>query len=141
MKILGFIATLLLLSNSIIAQKKDSIAVHKLLETQNQAWNNGDVEGFMNGYWNSDSLMFIGKTGVTYGYQNTLENYKKSYPTTEAMGKLTFTIIKSKQLSALYYTVVGKWHLQRSTDELSGHFTILLKKIKKQWVIVMDHSS
>jgi hypothetical protein len=95
----------------------------------------------MKGYWESDSLMFIGKSGVTYGWQNTLNNYKKGYPDTATMGKLNFTIIKVKRLSGEYYQVVGKWHLKRSIGDLSGHYTLLFQKIKGDWVIVTDHSS
>ena len=71
----------------------DEAAVRKVLATQNAAWNRGDVDAFMVGYWHSDSLMFIGKSGVTYGWQNTLNNYKKNYPDTATMGKLQFTLI------------------------------------------------
>jgi hypothetical protein len=92
-------------------------------------------------YWHSDSLMFIGKSGVTYGWENTLKNYQKGYPDTAAMGKLRFDIIQVKRLSAIYYHVVGKWHLTRSIGNLDGHFTLMLRKIKNKWVIVSDHSS
>ena len=85
--------------------------------------------------------MFIGKSGVTYGWKNTLENYKKNYPDTSAMGKLSFNIITVKKLSGEYYHVVGKWHLKRTIGDLSGHYTLLFKKIKGEWVIVSDHSS
>ncbi len=85
--------------------------------------------------------MFIGKSGVTYGWQNTMDNYKKGYPDTAAMGKLMFDIINVKRLSVLYFSVVGKWHLTRSIGDVGGHFTLLLKKIKNRWVIISDHSS
>lgn len=121
--------------------QKAEIQIRQLLARQNAAWNRGDIESFMKGYWETDSLMFIGKSGVTYGWQNTLNNYKKGYPDAAAMGKLTFEIISIKKLSSRYYHVVGKWHLQRSMGDVGGHFTLLLRKIKKQWVIVSDHSS
>ena len=95
----------------------------------------------MKGYWENDSLMFIGKSGVTYGYKNTLENYKKNYPDTAAMGKLTFTLIQVKRLSPEYYHVTGKWHLKRTIGDIGGHYTLLFRKIKGQWVIISDHSS
>ncbi|MEO7444053.1 MAG: DUF4440 domain-containing protein [Ferruginibacter sp.] len=120
---------------------KDELAVRQVLVTQNMAWNNGDISGFMKGYWHSDSLMFIGKSGVTYGWQNTLNNYRKSYPDTTAMGQLHFDIIEVKRLSVLYFHVVGKWHLSRTAGDLQGHFTLLFKKVKNSWVIVSDHSS
>ena len=123
------------------AQSKDETAILQLLDDQTQAWNRGDIESFMKTYWKSDSLMFIGKNGVTYGWINTLNNYKKNYPDTVAMGKLSFNILSVKRLSTEYFHVVGKWHLQRSIGDLSGHYNLLLKKIKGKWVIVADHSS
>jgi hypothetical protein len=131
----------LLITLSAAAQSKDEIIVRQMLDNQTKAWNRGDLEGFMKGYWQSDSLMFIGKSGVTYGWNNTLNNYKKGYPDTTAMGKLSFDIILVKRLSFQYFHIVGKWHLQRSIGDLSGHFTLLIKKIKNNWVIVADHSS
>jgi ketosteroid isomerase-like protein len=124
-----------------IAQSKDEIAIKAILAKQSDAWSKGNIEGFMNGYWKNDSLMFIGKKGLTYGWQNTLENYKKSYPDAKAMGQLIFTIIKIKPLSDQYQEVIGKWHLTRSEGDLEGHFTLLFEKINNIWVIVMDHSS
>ncbi len=70
------------------SQTKDEQAIKALLDEQTKAWNTGNLEGFMKGYWESDSLLFIGKGGPKYGYQTTLENYRKSYPDTIAMGKL-----------------------------------------------------
>jgi hypothetical protein len=95
----------------------------------------------MGGYWRNDSLMFIGKNGPTYGWENTLKNYKKGYPDIEAMGKLDFTLIDVKRLSPEYYSVVGKWHLKRLVGDIGGTFTLLFKKIKRQWLIIQDHSS
>jgi len=85
--------------------------------------------------------MFIGQNGITYGWLNTLNNYKKNYPDTATMGKLNFTLITVKPLSKEYYHVVGKWHLTRSVGNASGHFTLLFRKIKGEWVIIEDHSS
>jgi hypothetical protein len=123
------------------AQSADELAVRRLLDTQVQAWNRGDITGFMDGYWKSDSLTFIGKTGVHYGWQPTLDNYKKGYPDTVAMGKLSFHILQVKRLSFQYFYIIGKWKLQRSIGDLEGHYDLLLKKIKGKWVIVSDHSS
>ncbi|MEY3948406.1 MAG: hypothetical protein RL512_1217 [Bacteroidota bacterium] len=123
------------------AQKNARLKILTLLDTQTQAWNRGDLEGFMKGYWENDSLRFIGKSGITYGYNNTLNNYKRGYPDTAAMGKLQFTILVVKKLSARYYEVVGKWYLKRSIGDVSGHYTLLLRKINSKWVIVSDHSS
>ncbi len=123
------------------AQTPDETLVRNTLAEQTTAWNNGDLEKFMDGYWRSDSLVFIGQKGPTYGWGNTLNNYKKNYPDTVAMGKLDFDLISVKRLSVLYFSVVGKWHLKRSAGDEGGSFTLLFKKIKKKWVIVQDHSS
>ena len=123
------------------AQKGEDAMIRQLLTTQTAAWNRGDIEGFMQTYWKSDSLMFIGKSGVTRGWQKTLENYKKGYPDTAAMGKLAFDIITVKSLSPEYYYVVGKWMLKRSIGDISGHYDLLLRKVNGQWIIISDHSS
>lgn len=139
------ISLLLLLTSlwasTVFAQDKNARAILALLDTQTAAWNKGDLQGFMKGYWENDSLRFIGKSGITYGWNNTLANYKRGYPDTAAMGKLQFTILVVKKLSPRYYEVVGKWYLKRSIGDASGHYTLLLRKIKGSWVIVSDHSS
>lgn len=132
------ILTLTVISFSAAGQESE---IRALLHKQTEAWNKGDLEGFMEGYWKNDSLMFIGKSGITYGWQKTLDNYKKGYPDKTAMGFLTFTLIEIKPLSKKYYSVVGKWHLKRSIGDVGGHYTLLLKKFKGIWVIVSDHSS
>jgi ketosteroid isomerase-like protein len=132
---------LLVITISVNAQSNDGQVILQLLEKQRTAWNNGDLSSFMDTYWKNDSLMFIGKSGITYGWQNTLNNYKKGYPDTATMGKLNFNILHVKRLSVLYYSVVGKWHLKRSVGDVGGHFTLLFKKIGNRWLIVSDHSS
>jgi hypothetical protein len=123
------------------AQSKDEKAIRLLMDRQQNAWNQGNIEEFMEGYWNSDSLMFIGKNGVTYGWMSTLNNYKKGYPDTAAMGKLTFTLIKMKRLSKEFFFVVGKWFLKRSIGDIGGHFNLLFQKMNGRWYIIADHSS
>jgi ketosteroid isomerase-like protein len=95
----------------------------------------------MVGYWENDSLMYVGKGGVTYGYRQTLENYKKNYGTTDKMGQLKFTILHVNKLSSQVYQVVGKWFLKRSVGDVGGHFTLIFRKMKGEWKIVSDHSS
>lgn len=140
MKKLLLLATIFL-SITVAAQKNDEQTIRNILQRQTADWNTGNIDAFMKGYWENDSLMFIGKNGITYGWQNTLNNYKKNYPDTATMGKLNFDILSVKRLSVLYFSVVGKWHLTRSIGDAKGHFTLLFKKIKNQWVIVSDHSS
>ena len=120
---------------------KDEKEIIGLLTRQTQSWNKGNMDEFMNGYWNSDSLMFVGKSGVTYGYTNTLNNYKKNYSDSAQMGKLFFDILQVKKLSPGYYWVLGKWFLKRSVGDVGGHYTLLFRKINGKWMIVADHSS
>lgn len=138
---LSLVIIAIVLSISCLSQSKDETAVRNVLANQNAAWNRGDINAFMIGYWENDSLMFIGKSGVTYGYKNTLANYKKNYPDTTVMGKLTFTLIHVKQISAEYFHVTGKYHLTRTIGDASGHFTLVFRKIMGKWVIISDHSS
>ena len=135
-----FFVVLILLSINLFAQK-DELLIRNLLDKQTSAWNRGDLTSFMDGYWENDSLMFIGKSGVTYGWTNILNNYKKGYPDTTAMGQLSFNILSVKKLSKKYYYVVGKWMLKRSIGDISGHYNLLFKKIDGHWAIIADHSS
>ena len=116
--------------------------IRSIMAQQESAWNRGDLPAFMQGYWNSDSLRFIGSRGLTYGWQTTLDNYRKGYPDRATMGTLKFSILSVEKLSRRSAFVIGKWHLARGEKgDLSGHYTLLWRKIKGQWVIVADHSS
>ncbi|WP_316801965.1 YybH family protein [Pedobacter nototheniae] len=120
---------------------KDRTAILNVLEQQRTAWNKGDVESYMQGYAKSDSLLFVGKNGPTYGWQKTLDNYKRGYPDKAAMGYLTFGIKKVEFLNKDVAFVLGSWNLKREKDEPKGFFTLLLKKIKGEWKVMVDHSS
>jgi ketosteroid isomerase-like protein len=116
--------------------------INQVLATQTAAWNRGDVAGFMQGYWQSDSLVFIGKSGLTYGWQPTLDNYRRSYPDAAAMGQLTFSNLRISPISADAAHVVGRWQLARpAAGDLGGHFLLVFRRIEGRWVIVADHSS
>lgn len=119
----------------------DKQAILDLLEKQRTDWNKGDVVAFMQGYEKSDSLLFVGKNGATYGWQKTLDNYKKNYPDKSAMGFLVFGIKKVDFLNPDLAFVLGSWNVKREKDELKGYFTLLIKKIKGEWKVVADHSS
>jgi hypothetical protein len=123
------------------SQSTDEKQILELLDKQTTAWNRGNIDEFMHGYWESDSLMFIGSSGVTYGYTNTLNNYKKNYKDTAHMGQLKFNILQVKRISADAYFVVGKWFLKRTVGDAGGHYTLLFRKINGVWLIVADHSS
>jgi len=120
---------------------QDKQAILKLLANQQQAWNKADVDGFMQGYWKSDSLMFVGKTGPVYGWQTTLDNYKKRYPGKAAMGQLAFTVIKLQLLDPENAFMLGGWHLTRASGDIGGYFTLWFRKIDGEWKIVCDHTS
>ncbi|HEX3024135.1 MAG TPA: nuclear transport factor 2 family protein [Chitinophagaceae bacterium] len=141
MKYFLFLFFILAINTAIFSQDKNENVIRKILENQNAAWNKGNLDSFMIGYWQNDSLMFIGKNGPTYGYNKTLANYKKSYPDTAHMGTFTSTIISIKKLSTNYYFVIGKWFLKRSVGDAGGVYTLLFKKINGEWKIVVDHSS
>lgn len=141
MKKLFLILSLCILGGSLHAQSAGAKAVTENMKKQELAWNNFDIEGFMKYYWNSDSLKFIGSKGITYGWKNTLENYKKGYPNQEAMGQLTFTNYSIEPLGKDAVYVIGKWHLKKKDKDVGGHYTLLWRKIKGEWVIVSDHTS
>jgi len=134
-----------LLSESIVglsgSDPADEEKILAIMDQQQRCWNEGNLDCFMKGYLPSDSLMFIGKNGIVYGYQNTLERYRKSYPDRTSMGQLNFNIIQLNQLSSEYYSMIGKWTLKRSTDILEGYFSLIFKKVNGEWFIIKDHSS
>ena len=136
-----FISCFTLISCILFSQSKDEKKILSILDNQTKAWNTGDLEKFMIGYYESDSLMYIGKSGVTYGYEATLNSYKKNYAGPEKMGKLTFDILHLKKLGHKHYLVVGKWSLKRTAGDVGGYYTLTFEKQKGQWVVIADHSS
>ena len=139
MKKFLLICVLILAASAVFAQNRQAIL--KVMSDQQNAWNKGDIDGFMQGYWKSDSLVFVGKGAPLYGWQSTINRYKKAYPDKAAMGQLTFTIIKLHLLDAHNAFMLGRWHLKRDTDALGGYFTLWYRKIDGQWKIVCDHTS
>lgn len=138
---LKLLALLIVLSVYLKAQSSKALNVVKInMQLQELAWNSGSIDSFMDFYWKHDSLKFIGSKGITYGWLNTLNNYKKSYPDKAAMGILKFNIIEAKQVGKNYIYVIGKWQLTKDKP-VGGHFTLLWQKIGKKWVIVSDHTS
>ncbi|OUJ74970.1 DUF4440 domain-containing protein [Hymenobacter crusticola] len=144
MKLGVLVISLVLFATSVQAQRSAASrqAINQVLATQTAAWNRGDVTGFMQGYWHSDSLVFIGKRGLTYGWQPTLDNYRRNYPDASAMGQLAFSNLHITPLGAEVAQVVGRWHLTRPTaGDLEGHFLLVFRRIEGRWVIIADHSS
>lgn len=125
----------------IIDTEKQHIAITKVLLDQQEAWNNGDIEQFMKGYWQTDLLSFVGKSGPTFSWSSTLSNYKKAYPDRAAMGRLHFDIIDIRTISEKTAYMIGKFTLTRKDDMPSGYFTLLWEKKEGKWVITSDHTS
>jgi len=121
-------------------EKEDEKAIKSVMALQEEAWTNNDLEGFMQGYWKSDSLKFFGSGGLTKGWQKTLDNYKRNYPTKEHSGTLKFTIKDISKIEEDSYWVMGKYHLKRSVGDANGVFLIIFKKINGEWKIVADMS-
>ncbi|MBI1340330.1 DUF4440 domain-containing protein [bacterium] len=117
------------------------IEVRRVLYGQVDAWNRGDIPGFMEGYWKSPNLRFSSGGEVATGWQETLERYRARYPDREAMGVLSFTEIEVTTLSPTAAVVQGRWALARSRDRPNGLFTLVFRKLDGEWVIVSDHTS
>lgn len=129
-------------SNRFYSQTENNMKpiIEKIMHEQELAWNKGDIDAFMISYWKSDSLKFIGKNGITYGWKNTQDNYKKNYPDKTFMGELSFSNLSVEQLSETACYVIGKWNLKREKGNVGGYYTLLWKKIDDKWVIVIDHT-
>jgi len=118
--------------------------ISQKLHIQEEAWNAGNIDQFMSqAYWENDSLMFIGSQGLTFGYNQTLANYHKSYPSAEAMGQLTFDVLQWRPLGKSHGLLIGAWHLERGGEHsnLHGHFSLTWAYLNNDWVIIADHSS
>tara|TARA_B100001778_G_C18525289_1_gene600845 strand:- start:102 stop:455 length:354 start_codon:yes stop_codon:yes gene_type:complete len=113
----------------------------KVMKFQEDAWNKGDISSFMQGYIQSDELVFSGKSGPVYGWDNTKDRYYKSYPNLEIMGNLKFNVSKIKQVSSEIAYLIGEYYLKRSSGDSNGHFTLFWKKVNDQWLIISDHTS
>lgn len=120
---------------------EEAKSIAEIMHQQQIDWNQQNIEGFMQAYWQSDSLMFIGSNGITKGWEKTLHNYQRNYDSPEKMGNLKFTLLKTEITSRNTALVVGKWNLQRMNDSPEGWFTLHWKKINNQWKIVIDHTS
>lgn len=127
-------------AQSDLQKTKIAADIRSVMDDQAAAWNRGDLEGFMRGYWNSDKLTFV-STNVTRGWLSTLDNYKKNYPTKEKMGTLSFTDLEITVLSKDAAVVLGSWALQRAADNPKGKFTLIFRKFKEGWRIVHDHTT
>ena len=137
-----FLLCLLTISITVTSQTqvKDEEAIRAVLKMQQDAWNQNDLEDFMQGYWKSDSLKFYGSKGITSGWEKTLENYKKGYPSKEYTGRLSFTIEAITKIEENSYYVMGQFHLVRNAGNANGVFLIIFRKIDGEWKIIADLS-
>ena len=135
----GLFALLILMAFSASAVPTDDIS--QVIQEQEAAWNRGDLDGYMQGYWNNDKMRFVSGDKFRYGWESTLAAYKKNYPDKATLGILKFTIKDIKMLSNYAAMVVGRWQLTRAKDQPHGVFTLLVEKIDDRWVITHDHTS
>lgn len=142
MKYFILLLTIVIFPECQMAQEQTDIEqVQSILMRQQEDWNKGDINAFMNGYWESEDLKFVGSRGINKGYKATLEGYHKAYPNKDAMGTLRFEILSADQLSDTVILIIGNYFLTRKEDNPHGIFTLLWRKIKEEWVIVMDHTT
>ena len=116
-------------------------AVRAVLDAQRDAWNRGDVAGYMDGYARTADITFISGDSLTRGWQTVHDRYQKNYDSREKMGTLTFSDLETTILSADAVMVLGRWHLQRANDQPHGRFTLIFRRMKQGWRIVHDHTS
>lgn len=135
------LAALLPLCTSAQSNSKSFEKIKAILFQQQNDWNSGNIDAFMQAYWKSDQLQFGGGNGITRGWQQTLDGYKKRYPDKKTMGELTFEIKDLTQHSRKVVSLTGSWELEREKDRPGGHFLLIWRKIKGQWKIVADHTS
>ncbi len=139
----GFAVIILLITfiNSCKINKNESIPVLELMEKGKKAWNNGDIDGYMATYLDSDTLVFIGGDRLQKGWKQTIENYKNAYPSKAAMGTLEYGSLKVELATRDKAVVTGSWKLNGLEKTPSGYFTLLLVKTKSGWKIYRDHTS
>ena len=147
LRIMKTFAIVFFLAVSLFAGAREKVSekikaeIEAVFNMQEKAWNSGNLEQFMEGYWKSDQLAFVGSRGPTYGWQETLDSYKKGYPDKETMGTLKFETLSISKINRKTVFLIGKWELTRESGNVGGHFSLIWQKKKGKWVIVADHSS
>ena len=136
-----FAITLIYSCQNSTTESQDKEAIISVLRAQEKAWSKHDLEMYMHGYWKSDSLKFYGSSGLTYGWNKTLSNYKKGYPTPDHSGTLKFKVNDITRIEKESYYVMGEYHLTRTIGNANGVFMIIFRKINGKWKIVADTSS
>ena len=122
-------------------KEKDSLKILNVLEQQRIAWNDNNINKFMQGYLKSEKLVFSGSNGPVFGWNFVKDRYLKTYSTKELMGDLSFEMNDLFLLTKKVAILLGKFNLQRKNEKLSGYFTLIFKKINGNWYIVSDHTS
>jgi uncharacterized protein (TIGR02246 family) len=122
-------------------RQADRAAIRAVLTAQQEAWNRGDVDAFLTGYWHSPDLTFSGSNGISRGWDAVLARYKKNYPDRSAMGTLDFSNLEFRFLGPDAGLVLGHWHLKREKDELGGVFSLVWQRFPEGWRIIHDHTS
>ncbi len=138
---LSFIGQRRLIAKPAEGRDADRQAISAVLNAQQTAWNRGDVDAFLVGYWHSPDLTFSGSSGVARGWDGVLTRYKKNYPDRAAMGQLDFSDLEFRFLGPDAALVLGRWHLKRETDDLGGVFTLVWQRLPEGWKIIHDHTS
>lgn len=139
--ILGLAGKHLLVAHPNSERTGDREAISAILTEQQAAWNHGDVDAFLLGYWHSPELTFSGSNGVSRGWDGVLARYKKNYPDRAAMGQLDFSELEFRFLGPDTALVLGKWHLKRETDDIGGVFSLVWQRFPDGWKIIHDHTS
>jgi ketosteroid isomerase-like protein len=119
----------------------DRVAITGVLTDQQEAWNRGDVDAFLQGYWRSPELTFSGSGGIARGWDGVLARYKEHYPDREAMGKLEFSALEFRFLGADAVLALGHWHLARQKGDVGGVFSLVFERLPEGWRIIHDHTS
>ena len=125
----------------IASEASDEAEIQTVLRTQTDAWNRGDIDEFMAGYWKSEETAFVGASGIARGWQAVLERYKKNYPDRKAMGRLTFSALEVHRVCPDAAFAIGQFRLERERDEPTGIFTLNFRKFPEGWRIVADHTT
>ena len=123
-------------------QASTSVAeIQSVLTAQQDAWNRGDIDAFMNGYARSASTVFVSQDEVSRGWETVRDRYRVKYSDRTKMGTLSFSEIEVTMLSPDAAVVLGRWRLKRTKDEPHGRFTLIFKRLPEGWRIVHDHTS
>jgi uncharacterized protein (TIGR02246 family) len=138
---LWFFALGQLVAASLFAAPDPIAEIRNVLQAQQQAWNRGDIDGFMNGYARARSTMFVSDDTVTRGWQTVRTRYRKKYPDRAKMGTLTFSVLEITPLGSDSAVALGRWRLKRAQDQPHGRFTLIFRLTNDGWRIIHDHTS